>query len=100
MKKTTTVTREKIAENLKNHLGFSTPICDSIISHTFSAIIDLTKQDNKTVIKNFGTWKINNKQTRPGFNIHKGSSVNIEPRSVLRLIPSKSLKEKIKGHGD
>lgn len=94
-KKINTITKEKIAENLQDHLGFSVSICENIVSEVFRQIINLSKKDQKVMLQNFGTWKINNKKSRPGFNIHTGESVDIEPRSVLRLIPSKSLKENI-----
>ncbi len=91
--KINTITKEKIAENLRNQLGFSVSICEDIVSEVFSQIIDLSISEQKVMLQNFGTWKINNKKSRPGFNIHTGAAVDIAPRSVMRLIPSKSLKE-------
>lgn len=98
MKITKTITKEKLAENLQSHLGFSVSICEDIVSEIFNQLIILTKRDQKVMLQNFGTWKINNKKSRPGFNMHTGTQVDIKPRSVLRLIPSKSLKEKINTH--
>ncbi|RTK92671.1 MAG: integration host factor [Rickettsiales bacterium] len=93
-----TITKEKLAENLQSQLGFSVSICEDIVSEIFNQLIILTKRDQKVMLQNFGTWKINNKKSRPGFNMHTGTQVDIKPRSVLRLIPSKSLKEKINTH--
>lgn len=98
MKITKTITKEKLAENLQSQLGFSVSICEDIVSEIFHQLTILTKRDQKLMLQNFGTWKINNKKSRPGFNIHTGTHVDIQPRSVLRLIPSKSLKEKINTH--
>ena len=95
MKKPETITKEKIAEKLKNELGFSAPICEEITTSIFTEILHLTKRDDKTMLQNFGTWKINHKKTRPGFNIRLGQPVEIKARTVLRFLPSKPLKEKI-----
>ena len=47
------------------------------------------------MLQNFGAWKINQKETRPGFNIRSGERVEIKPRKVLRFLPSRPFKEKI-----
>lgn len=95
MKGSTTITKEKIAEQLKEHLGLSTLLCEEITRNLFLEILNLTKNSGKTTLQNFGTWKINHKDARPGFNIKTGKTVEIKPRSVLRFTPSRSLKEKI-----
>ena len=95
MKKPKTITKEKIAEKLKEQLGLSATLCEEIVTHSFSEILRLTKRDEKTMLQNFGTWKLNRKKNRPGFNIHSGESVEIKPRTVLRFLPSRPLKEKI-----
>lgn len=95
MKDSTTITKEKIVEQLKNQLGLSALLCEEITCNVFSEILALTKSNKKTTLQNFGTWSINHKEARPGLNIHTGDAVQIEPRNVLRFAPSKSLKEKI-----
>jgi len=95
MKKPKTITKEKIVEKLKEQLGLSATLCEEIVTHNFSEILRLTKRDDKTMIQNFGTWKINHKKTRPGLNIRTGEQVEIKPRTVLRFLPSRPLKEKI-----
>jgi nucleoid DNA-binding protein len=95
MKKPETITKEKISEKLKTQLGLSSTLCEEITSTTFSEIFRLTKRDEKMMVQNFGTWKINHKNTRPGFNIRSKKPVEIKARSVLRFLPSRSLKEKI-----
>ncbi|MEM6339330.1 MAG: HU family DNA-binding protein [Pseudomonadota bacterium] len=95
MGKPETITKEKVAEKLKEKLGLSATLCEEIATHTFSEIFHLTKRDDKTMLQNFGTWKINHKKTRPGFNIRSGERVEIKPRTVLRFLPSRPLKEKI-----
>ncbi|PCJ27131.1 MAG: integration host factor [Rickettsiales bacterium] len=93
--KPVTITKDKIAERLKGRLGLSSVICEEITSHIFSEILNITEQEGKLMLKNFGVWRINHKAARVGFNIKSGNSVRITPRSVLRFIPSKSFKEQI-----
>jgi nucleoid DNA-binding protein len=95
MQKPETFTKEKIAERLKTQLGLSATLCEEITSSIFSEIFRLTKRDEKMMLQNFGTWKINHKETRPGFNIRSKELVKIEARTVLRFLPSRPLKEKI-----
>ena len=93
--KTLTITKEKIAEHLKKQLGLSASLCEEITLYVFAEILNLSKRDEKVMLQNFGTWKINHKKARLGFNIHTGDPVSIAPRTVLRFHPSRSFKEKI-----
>ena len=90
-----TLTKEKIAEQLKNQLGFSSLICEEITATIFSELFDLTKNEGSVALQNFGTWKINYKKSRPGFNIKTGHAVNIKARRVLRFIPARAFRNKI-----
>ena len=98
MHKVSTITKEKIAEKLKAQLGLSLSLCEEITLYDFAEILNLAKKDQKVVLQNFGTWKINHKKTRPGFNIHTGNSVSIAPRTVLRFNPSRSFKDKVNNY--
>ena len=90
-----TITKEKIANQLKNHLGLSSLICEEITLSLFSELVKLTETEGKTSLQNFGTWKINHKSARPGFNIETGNAVGIEARKVLRLTPAQAFKKQI-----
>lgn len=95
MRKPETITKEKIAEKLKEQLGLLATLCKEITTQTFSEILHLAKRDDKIMLQNFGAWKINQKETKPGFNIRSDERVEIKPRKVLRFLPSRSFKEKI-----
>lgn len=96
----TTITKEKIAEQLKNQLGFSSLICEEITATIFSELLTLTKNEGSVALQNFGTWKINHKKSRPGFNIKAGHSVNIKARRVLRFIPARAFRNEINDKDD
>jgi|GEM_PF-1000925 nucleoid DNA-binding protein len=94
-KEPATITKEKIADQLRNNLGLSALICEDITLHMFSELLEMTENTNKTTLQNFGTWKINYKDSRPGFNIKTGDAVSIEARNVLRFTPAKAFKKQI-----
>lgn len=95
MIESSTLTKEKIAKNLQSHIGLSLAICEDFVSKTFEEIINLTLRDEKMMIHKFGTWKIHNKKSRPGFNILKGNAVNISARNVLQFKSCKLLRDKL-----
>jgi len=95
MTQTFTLTKEKIAKHLQSNIGLSPAICEDFVSKTFEEIINLILRDEKIMIHKFGTWIINSKKERPGFNILKGDAVNISARKVLQFKSCKLLRDKL-----
>ncbi len=93
-----TITKEKIANLLKEKLGFSSLLCEEITNSIFSEMLDLSLNNNKFVLENFGKFQINHKKKRPAVNLQTGTALEIEPRRVLRFHPSRLLKEKVNSH--
>ena len=93
-----TITKEKIANLLKERLGFSSLICEEITNRIFSEILDLSLNNKKLVLPNFGKFQVHSKNKRPGLNLQTGEALEIEPRKVLRFSPASSLKEKINSY--
>lgn len=46
-------------------------------------------------IRNFGTWETRDKSGRPGRAVRTGEDVWIDPRRVVRFVPSINLKKKL-----
>lgn len=90
-----TITKEKLAEELKNQLGLSHLVCEEIINNFFEEIVEVTKKDSKLTFKNFGKFFVNHKKARPGLNIKTGEVVEVPERTVLRFTASRTLKEKL-----
>ncbi len=93
-----TITKEKIANLLKERLGFSSLICEEITNRIFSEILDLSLNNKKLVLPNFGKFQVYSKSKRPGLNLQTREVLEIEPRKVLRFSPSSFLKQKINSH--
>lgn len=91
----TTITKEKISNQLKNKFGLSSLLCEEIVTCLFSEILNLAKEDGKITLQNFGTWRINHKKSRFGFNMKARHAVTIEERTTLNFAPAKSFKQQI-----
>lgn len=90
-----TITREHITNLLKGKLGFSHLLCEEIVNTIFAEIIDLSLNNNKLTLANFGKFQVYNKSRRPGTNMQTRTAIEIKPRKVLRFSPAKSFKEKV-----
>lgn len=58
-------------------------------------MLDLSLNNNKLVLPNFGKFQVYTKGKRPGLNLQTGEALEIEPRKVLRFNPSSFFKHKI-----
>lgn len=94
-----TITKEKIAQKIEEKLGFSGLICEELVTRIFKSAIDLVLLNGMLKIKNFGSFEIVQKNSRPGMNIHKRSPISIEPRKVIRFSSSRNLKRKLNSEG-
>lgn len=90
-----TINKEKIVRLLRDKIGLSGAACEEITNQIFSKIHELTDTHQKLMIKNFGTFHINNKKSRPGQNLQTGEEIVIQPRKVLKFTPAKALKSQI-----
>lgn len=86
-----TITKEKIAFMLNAKLGFSKSLCEEIVNAVFSNILEIAKEQ-KLTLKNFGSFEVKHKNSRPGINFHTKSQITIEPKNILRFVPSAKLK--------
>lgn len=97
MSVSTTITKEKIAQDLHKEMGLSFLICEEIVNKIFTEMTDLILRDEKLMLHRFGTWKLHRKNPRPGFNITHGNHVNIPARTVLQFTSSNLLRQKLNG---
>lgn len=90
-----TITKEILADNLKNRLGLSATICEEIVSGIFDEITDQVYANSKVTVKNLGKFFINRKEARPGLNVKTGEYADVPARTVMRFTPSRSFKAKL-----
>ena len=85
------VSRDEIAEAIKNEFGFNRKLCLDIVNDIIDIIIDGLQSDRKVKIHNFGTFKMNNKKSRLGRNPKTKEEYNISSRNVVTFKASKIL---------
>ena len=85
------ISREEIAEAIKNEFGFNRKLCLDIVNDIIDIIIEGLKLDKKVKIHNFGTFKLNSKNSRIGRNPKTKVEYNIPSRNVISFKASKIL---------
>lgn len=90
-----TITKSMIADNICQKLGFSKNFSDHVISSIFSEMAKIIIQDSKINIPSIGSFQIHKKKARPGMDMQKMEKITIKPRTVIRFIPSRTIKEQI-----
>ena len=86
------ISRDEIAEAMKNEFGFNRKQCLDIVNDIVDIIIEGLQSDKKVKIHNFGTFKMNNKRSRLGRNPKTLKQSIISERNVILFKPSKDLK--------
>ena len=85
------VSRDEIAEALQNEFGFNRKLCLDIVNDIIDIIVEGLQIDNKVKIHNFGTFKLNKKNSRVGRNPKTKEEFNISSRNVVTFKASKIL---------
>ena len=89
MKKT--ITREYLANRIKEELGLSRADSLKLVSLILNNITNSIKKDKLLKVPNLGTFKIRNKNSRIGRNPKTKVEVMISPRKVVTFKPSEFL---------
>ena len=85
------ISREEIAEAIKNEFGFNRKLCLDIVNDIIEIIIEGLQSDKQVKIHNFGTFKLNNKASRIGRNPKTKEEFYISSRNVITFKASKIL---------
>ena len=85
------ISRDEIAEAMKNEFGFNRKQCLDFVNDIVEIIIEGLQSDKKVKIHNFGTFKMNNKKSRIGRNPKTREEFNISKRNVITFKASKIL---------
>ncbi len=85
------ISRDEIAEAMKNEFGFNRKQCLDIVNDIIDIIIDGLKSDKIVKIHNFGTFKMNNKKSRLGRNPKTKEEYKISSRNVVTFKASRIL---------
>ena len=94
------ISRDEIAEAMKNEFGFNRKQCLYIVNDIIDLIIEGLQSDKKVKIHNFGTFLMNNKKSRVGRNPKTKKEYNISSRNVVTFKASKILLKYINNNND
>ena len=94
------ISRDEIAEAIKNEFGFNRQQCLYIVNDIIDLIIEGLQSDKKVKIHNFGTFLMNNKKSRVGRNPKTKKEYNISSRNVVTFKASKILLKYINNNND
>ena len=89
------ISRDEIVEAMKSEFGFNRKLCLDIVNEIIDIIVEGLQLDNKVKIHNFGTFKINKKNSRIGRNPKTKEEFNISSRNVITFKASKILLKSI-----
>lgn len=91
----TSISKELIAEKLSNKLGLSRAILVDITNDLFNVMSDSIIAHKTLKITNFGSFKVNYKSSRPGYNLSNMEKVDVAARHRVSFSASKFLRELI-----
>ena len=90
-----TITREYLANRIKQELGLSRADSLKLVSLILNNISNSIKLDNLVKLSNLGTFKVRNKNSRIGRNPKTGKESIITARSVVSFNASEKLKSRM-----
>ena len=85
------ISRDEIAEAMKDEFGFNRKLCLDVVNDIIDIIIEGLQLDKKVKIHNFGTFKLNKKNSRIGRNPKTKEEVMISERKVISFKASKNV---------
>ena len=85
------ISRDEIAGAIQSEFGFNKKLCLDIVNDVVDIIIEGLQSDKKVKIHNFGTFKLNKKNSRVGRNPKTKEEFNISSRNVINFKASKIL---------
>ena len=85
------ISRDEIAGAIQSEFGFNKKLCLDIVNDVVDIIIEGLQSDKKVKIHNFGTFKVNKKNSRIGRNPKTKEEYNIASRNVITFKASKIL---------
>ncbi len=90
-----TITKSDLACKISKEIGLSNAACEDLVSEIFTSLLDVVVDTQHLHIKNFGSFKIFNKKSRPGRDISKNKEITIEEKRVIRFSASRNLRNSL-----
>lgn len=90
------MTKDELAVALAGKTGQSKSQSLHAIAGVMEIMSDAFSKGNDVYLRGFGTFKVVHRKARQGRNIAKNTAVAVPEKNVVKFIPSKIIKDKIK----
>jgi len=95
--KATTLTKEKIADELQQNFDLSLRESKTLIETLLEEMKQELENGESVKISGFGKWLVKKKRARPGRNPHTGEKLEITARNVVVFHPSERFRASMNG---
>jgi len=93
------MTKADLVELIYERVGYSKKEAGAVVEEIFAIIRDGLCEGGKVKISGFGSFVVNQKQSRRGRNPQTGEPIIIDSRRVLSFKASQVLKELVNSNG-
>ena len=90
-----TLTRTDLTEAVGREIGLSHTESAGLVTSVLDHVSDALVNGEKVKISSFGTFEPRSKEARIGRNPHTGVDAVINPRRVVKFIPSQKLRKSV-----
>ncbi|MDC2996055.1 HU family DNA-binding protein [Candidatus Pelagibacter sp.] len=94
------LTKKEIINSIYMQIGLPKKVLENLFDDIFEVIVENLIKYRKIKISNFGTFSIQNKKSRPGFNFKTSEKKIISQRNVVLFKPSKEFKNFINNNNE
>ena len=87
--------KAELAEEVSGKTGLTKKVTQNVIDAVIETISDTLSRGEKVTLVGFGTFQVASRKARRGVNPQTRETIQIPAKKVPKLVPGKTLKEKI-----
>jgi len=87
--------KAELAEEVSGKTGLTKKVTQNVIDAVIEIIGDTLSRGEKVTLVGFGTFQVASRKARKGVNPQTRKTIQIPAKKVPKLVPGKTLKEKI-----
>jgi len=87
--------KQDFVEKIADEMGLSNSAVKMVIEKFLDGICDALARGDRVEFRNFGIFKVVNRNPRIGRNIRTGETIKIPARKTVQFKPGKVMKERV-----
>ena len=87
--------KAELAEEVSGKTGLTKKVTQNVIDAVIETIGDTLSRGEKVTLVGFGSFQVASRKARRGVNPQTRETIQIPAKKVPKLVPGKTLKEKI-----